>query len=122
MLCETVTAYTVAIILENERTNTLRDALICSMIELCPLDGPPALVRTDPAPGFESLAADDMLRRHNIQLELGRAKNKNKNPIADTGIQEFEEELLRQERLEKGGLYREAYPSPSHNEYISLMQ
>ena len=97
MLRETVTAYTVPIILENECTNTLGDALIRFMIELCPLDGPPALVRTDPAPGFQSLAADDMLRRHNIQLELGRARNKNKNPIADKGIQEFEEELLKQE-------------------------
>ncbi|KAJ8349610.1 hypothetical protein SKAU_G00247400 [Synaphobranchus kaupii] len=56
-----------------------------------------ALVRTDPAPAFKSLASDDLLHHHRITLELGRAKNLNKNPVAERAVQELEEELLKQE-------------------------
>ena len=58
---------------------------------------PAAVVRTDPAPGFQSLINDKLLEHHNIQIELGRVKNKNKNPIADKCVQELENELQQQE-------------------------
>jgi hypothetical protein len=64
-----------------------------------PLDGPPAVIRTDPAPGFKALADDKLLRQQRITLEIGRAKNANKNPVAEKGIQELEGELLRLEPL-----------------------
>ena len=58
---------------------------------------PAAVVHTDPAPGFKSLIIDKLLEHHNIQIELGRVKNKNKNPIADKCVQKLENELLGQE-------------------------
>ena len=94
---ESVTSYTVTQLVENERSETLREALIRLLIEMCPMHPPAAVVRTDPAPGFQSLISDKLLEHHNIQIELGRVKNKNKNPIADKCVQELENELLRQE-------------------------
>ena len=66
------------------------------MIELCPLDGPPTLVRTDPTHGFRSFTADDTLRKQNIQLQIGGGQNHNKNSAANKSIQEFEDDLIKQ--------------------------
>ena len=52
VLRETVSSYTSSLFLENERHQTLRDALIRLCLEMRPMDGPPAVIRTDPAPGF----------------------------------------------------------------------
>lgn len=38
------------------------------------MDGPSALIRTDPAPGFKALVDDPLLKKHRITIELGRAK------------------------------------------------
>jgi len=59
------------------------------------LDGPKAVVRVDPAAGFVALRNDSTLAQHGIQLEFGRTKNPNKNPVAERAIQELEDELLR---------------------------
>ena len=69
-------------LLEDERHQSLRDALIRLCIESRPLDGPPAVIRTDPAPGFKALANDVLLRSHRLSIEIGRVKNNNKNPVA----------------------------------------
>jgi hypothetical protein len=66
-------------------------------VELRPLDGPHAVVRTDPAPGFAALPKDDLLHHHRISVEVGRAKNTNKNPEAERAIQELEAEILRRD-------------------------
>ena len=55
----------------------------------------PAEVRVDNAPGFRGLEKDSVLRQHGVTLDFGRVKNKNKTAVADKGIQEFEEELLK---------------------------
>ena len=34
-----------------------------------PLDGPPAVVRTDPAPDFKALTDDQQLKHHRITIE-----------------------------------------------------
>ena len=94
---ECVSSYTVSVLVKDERSATLRDALIQLCAELCPLDCPSALIRTEPAPAFKSLVNDELLARYRIMLELGRAKNLNKNPVAERAIQELEEELLRQD-------------------------
>ena len=52
---ECVTSYTAACIIENERADTLRSYLVQLCIAMRPLDGPRAIVRTDPAPGFKPL-------------------------------------------------------------------
>ena len=52
-----------------------------------PLDGPLAVVRTDPAPCFLALENDSVLHEHRIALEIGRVKNRNKNPVAEKAVQ-----------------------------------
>ncbi len=96
---ECVTSFTATSILENECRDTLRDALICLCIHLRPLDGPLAVVRTDPAPGFKALTEDQLLKQHRISIELGRAKHCNKNPVAEKAVQEVISELLRHDPL-----------------------
>ena len=73
--------YTRYMLIDNERRDTLRDALIRLCIEMRPLDGPPAVIRTDPAPGFRSLLNDELLHQHRLSLEIGRVKNLNKTPL-----------------------------------------
>ena len=59
----------------------------------------PAVIRTDPAPGFRALVNNPLLKKYRITIELGQAKNPNKNPVAERAVQELETELLRQEPL-----------------------
>ena len=92
---ECVTAFTSTALIDNEQHQTLRDALIRLCIPLRPLDGPMAIIRTDPASGFKALANDDLLLHHRLKLELGDAKNANKNPVAERAVQELERELVR---------------------------
>ena len=66
-------------------------------MELRPIDGPSAVVRVDPAPGFIALVDDPTLQRLGISVEIGRIKNANKNPVAEKAVAEVEDELLRQE-------------------------
>ena len=94
-----MSSYTSSLFLENERHETLRDALIRLCLEMRPMDGPPAVIRTDPAPGFKALVNDLLLKKHRITVELGQAKNPNKNAVAERAVQELETELLRQEPL-----------------------
>ena len=63
------------------------------------MDGPPAVIRTHPAPGFKALVNDPLLKKQRITIELGQAKNPNRNPLAQRAVQELETELLRQEPL-----------------------
>ena len=95
VLRETVTSYTSSVSLEDERHQTLRDANVKLCLELRPMDGAPAVIRTDPAPGFKALVNDPLLKKHRIIIELGQAKN----PVAERAVQELETELLRQEPL-----------------------
>lgn len=92
---ECVTSYTSTMILDDERRDSLREGLIRLCIELHPLDGPFALVRTDPAPGFKALVDDDILAKYRLSIDIGNAKNPNKNPVAEKAIQELEDEILR---------------------------
>ena len=99
VLRETVTSYTSSVSLQDERHQTLRDAIIKLCLEMRPMDGPPAVIRTDPAPGFRALVNDTLLKKYKITIELGQAKNPKKNPVAERAVQELETELLRQEPL-----------------------
>ena len=94
---ECVTSFTTATLLDDERHETLRDALVRLCIELHPLDGPPAVIRTDPAPGFKALTNDELLQQNRLTIEIGRIKNTNKDPVAERAVQELETELLRQD-------------------------
>lgn len=92
---ECVTSFTFTKLIESERHLDLRDAIIQLLAEVHPLDGPFAVIRTDPASGFKALVSDQLLARHRLSIELGRVKNPNKNPVAERAIQELEDEALR---------------------------
>ena len=80
VLCKTVTSYTCSLFLENELHQTLHNAIIKLCLEMRRMDGPPAVIRTDPAPGLKALLNDPLLKKHRVNIELGQPKNPNKNP------------------------------------------
>lgn len=86
------TSYTTASIIPNETSDSLRSALLdsTSLIRL-----PSCSIRVDNAPGFKPLKCDPVLTSHGLSLDFGRAKNVNKNPVAERSNQELESELLR---------------------------
>ena len=98
VLRESVTSFTLACIIDSEDHLELRNGLIRLCVGLIPLDGPSAIIRTDPAPGFQKLVQDSILAQHRIVIELGRVKNVNKNPIAERSVQELEDEILKLDR------------------------
>ena len=51
------------------------------------------MVRVDGATAFHPLLSDKDLVNNGIHLEVGRLKNRNKNPIAENAVQELEREL-----------------------------
>lgn len=97
VLRECATSYTAACLIADEKYDTLRNALKCLVVDLHPIDGPRAVIRVDPAPAFVSLSNNDGLKHLNVWLDIGRIKNKNKNPVAERAVQELEDELLKQE-------------------------
>ncbi len=93
VLRECATSFTVTCFIPDERSNSLREAIVSTCALYCPLDGPPAVIRTDPAPAFVSLSNDHTLDRYRITIEIGRIKNLNKNPVAEKAVQELEHEI-----------------------------
>ena len=83
---EFVSLFTTATLLDDKRHETLRDALVRLCIEFRPLDGPPVVFGTDPAPGFKALTNDELLQQHRLTVEIGRIKNTNKNPVAERAV------------------------------------
>lgn len=94
VICECVISFTAALIVNDEQKETLWDGIVFLCIGLCPLDGPFAVVRTDPAPGFSALAKDTVLAQFRLAIEVGDAKNVNKNLLAEKAIQELQGEIL----------------------------
>lgn len=77
-----VTSLTLSCFMDDERKETLRDF---------------AVDRTNPAPGFAALVGDESLATHRLVVEVGNAKNINKNPVVEKAIQEIQGEILRLE-------------------------
>ncbi|CAH1266400.1 B4GALNT2 [Branchiostoma lanceolatum] len=96
---ECSTSYTSTQIVPDETSTALRDGLITLCVPLCPLDGPPAVIRCDPAPGFQALTQDTWLAENHLQIEIGEFKNINKNPVAERAIEEMREELCKVDPL-----------------------
>ena len=94
---ESVTSYTVAQIIPDEKSDILRDTLIQLCMELHPLDRPNTVIRVDPAPGFRAMREDKTLDHFSISIEVGSVKNPNKNPVSEIAISELENKLLKQE-------------------------
>ena len=94
---EYISGLTRACLINSEKHEDLRTAIILLTTDMIPLDGPLAVIRTDPAPGFKALQNDPVLKKHRLQLDLGRIKAPNKNPVAERAVQELENEILRTE-------------------------
>jgi len=100
-LCrEKLTQFTFSRIIPDEKAETLRSAILDSVLHIMPPSG--TTVRVDAAPGLQSInkayddiQTDDVLKKHSIKLEIGRTINPNKNPIAENDIKEFRKERLR---------------------------
>ena len=92
---EYVSSLTRTAILASEKQDDLRVAIVSLIHDITPIEGPPTIVRTDNAPGFQALVNDKFLTDNRINIDLGRVKNKNRNPVAEKAIQELENEIVR---------------------------
>ena len=86
---ESVSSLTVTSFIEDERKETLRDTLTRLCVVLLPLDGPFTVIQADPTPGFAALHNDPLLSQHRIAVDVGRAKDANKNTVAERAVQEL---------------------------------
>ena len=98
ILREGVTQFTRATIIDDQKKDTLRQALLSLLLDLLPDTG--TEVRLDAATAFhsleiESLTSDTLLSKLGVRLVIGRTLNKNKNPIAENAVKEIQKEILR---------------------------
>ena len=89
---DTLSSYTAATFIANETADEYKDALIICCL---PMKVTSASVRVDCAPSLKCLSKDKDLVSMGIILDLGSAKNPNKNPVAEKANQELELELLK---------------------------
>ena len=94
VLHETMSSYTHTLLVADERGDTLRAALLTLAPEFLVHGGAALTIRMDPAPAFVNLVNDPLLLRHGVRLDIGLAKNPNKNPVAERAIEELSLELL----------------------------
>jgi hypothetical protein len=95
LLRDTFSSFTITKIIPNEDHITLKTTLIQMISSVRSNPNSEVIVRADNAPGFLPLKNDTDLNKLGICLDLGRVKNKNKNPVAEKGILELTSELLR---------------------------
>ena len=93
--------FTTTCIIKNKTANSLREALISSILEFIPVDG--VTVQVDEAPAFQTLQTESqtngsLLKQLNICIDLGRTFNKSKYPVAENAIKEFHKECLRMDQ------------------------
>ena len=70
LLRKTVTSFTTDCVIDNEKYETLRDALARLCVSLHPLDGSPAEIIVDPAPGFSCYRMIMFLSNFEFTLKL----------------------------------------------------
>ena len=91
---EVVTSYTIALHVDSERHESLRDGLIIALAPMNSNSSRTVHARSDAGPGFVALKNDDSLKRHGISVTVGAEKNKNKNAVVDKAILELGCEIL----------------------------
>ena len=95
---ETVSAYSLAEIIQDETVKSIAESLVRQCNILRPSTLTNITIRVDPAPAnqslFKNISKENILIRNNISLELGRKLNKNKNAVVDKCIKEIHRELL----------------------------
>ena len=98
---EKLTQFVYTKIIPDESAASIREALLAACIELIPQAG--GCIRVDPGSSLQSLAKeagldnkeDNIFRRFNITIDLGRTHNVNKNPIAENLVKETHKEISR---------------------------
>ena len=95
---ENFSQYTRGKIIPDQKSETLKEALIPMVIEFLPDSG--TEIRVDAATPFQALQRDSeligsILKKLNIKICIGRILNKNKNPTAENTIKEVQKEILR---------------------------
>ena len=93
VLRETVTSFTMAVLVHDEKVETLKSSIVSLVSKVRPSTASPAFIRVDPATAFQSIFNRLQLSDYNIILEIGRFKNRNKNPVIDKAIKELEREI-----------------------------
>lgn len=88
---DTFSSFTTAKLIANEKADTLRDGILECTAEIKSSEG--ASIRVDGATSMQSLKDDKVLAKHGLHIDIGRLKNKNKNPVAEKAILELENEL-----------------------------
>ncbi len=94
VLRETVSSYTLSCFIRSEKHDDLVHGILSLAASVRPLGDQPMVMRTDNAPGFQTMAQNPVLAQKNIRIELGRVKNINKNPVAERAIEELGREIL----------------------------
>lgn len=106
VLRECISAFTEAVLIPDEKADSLRDGLLCVTSKMRSSMSPPAKVRSDGCTSFQALVNDKILLSHQIHIEIGDVKNANKNPVCEKAIEELHGELVRLQPL--GGKVTEA--------------
>ena len=94
LLREDISSLTDGVIIQNETTEEVKGGLIQMLSRFRPLLSFKALIRLDGQPCFQSLS-NNCLKELNVEIEIGQAKNINRNPIAERAVQDFHEELCK---------------------------
>ena len=89
---ETVSSYTATKLIHSESKDDQRDALI---ILLLPFKSSSGTIRIDSGPGLAGLIGDSKLSECGLQVEAGRVKNINKNPVGEKAVEELGDEILK---------------------------
>ena len=95
---ETTTSFTLAELINGETVEEISGAIIKLSNILKPSKLRPISIKLDPAPSnkslFHNISNQSQLVKNNINIELGRSLNPNKNPIIDKCISELHTEIL----------------------------
>ena len=79
----TVSSYIWTTFAKSEQRTDILQCLLQLAAEYQCLGDRKMIVRVDPSPAFVSLKDDSTLKNQNIHLEIGHAKNVNKNPVPE---------------------------------------
>ena len=93
ILRENLTSYTEAMFVKDETKPTLREAILILTSRLRSTKS--ITVRVDAQSSLKALKEDRFINEEKILLDVGSAKNKNKNSVAEKGIRELREEIVK---------------------------
>ena len=99
VLCECTSSYTQSEFVASEKVPDVSAGLIRLSNIMRPCKLSPITIRLDPHPSnkslFNQVVQNKEFARNNINIEIGREHNQNKNPVAEKAIRELIMELLK---------------------------